>query len=404
MDYYDIVIVGGGAVGLSLLGSLLKKTDLKVLILESRAASNSDQTESKNLNMNQDRFIVLSNSTRKFYQHLGCWQAIEEHCAPIESIEVSAQGQYGTSELKATHITAPALGYVISLYQLEKTLEETLEITLDSLSACLAMGARLVKGEFIETQWQITYTQNGLLKTLNTQCLIGADGKDSLVRTQNQIGITTKSYGHQAIIGTVRVQKKTNQAFERFLSNGAIAFLPLKNQRAVFIWTLPDNEAQAFFQKTESECLIALQAAFGYRLGKLSDLQAKKIFPLNMMRADCQGKPAEKLLLMGSAALSLHPIGAQGLNLSLRNIHLLAQLIDAQKQDTFFCFTTLIQQYLEKIEDDQAHTIWITDKLASYVSGGPFPLPLRALGIVLFDSLPPLKRAFTNLNTGLGVI
>lgn len=393
MDVYDIVIVGGGAVGLSLLRSLSKMPDLKVLVLESRAISNCDPLSASN----QDRFIVLSNSTRKFFQELGCFDVVHTHCTPIDTIEVSAQGQYGTSQLKASDLKTAALGYVISLYQLEKILET--DLSQDSL----CMGAKLTQCEWVDNEWLITYTQNSQIKTIQSKCLIGADGQHSLVRTQNQIDLKTKTYGHQALIGTVNVQSHTYPAFERFLKKGAIAFLPLKDQRAVFIWTVPEDEAQQLFQKEEAEFLNILQDCFGYRLGKLSNLQGKKVFPLTMTQADVQGKAYQSLLLMGTSALSLHPIGAQGLNLSLRNIGLLAKLLNEQK-DCTLCFKKLIQQYLEKIQQDQKQTIWMTDKLASYVSGGPFPLPLRALGILLFDGISPLKKMFTHLNTGLGVI
>lgn len=387
-DHYDIVIVGGGAVGLSLLHSLSnlpRQPFFKILVLESR----------KSANLAQDRFIVLSDSSRKFYQNLGYWQAIYCHCTPIESIQVSVQGQYGTSLLTANDMADTALGYVISLNQLE---------TILAKNEAVSIGSRLVDCTYQEDIWQITYTQDEQIKRITTQWLIGADGQDSLVRVKNNIGLIKKAYGHQAIIGTVNTCGHANQAFERILAKGAIAFLPLPDKRAVFIWTLPDGQAREWFEKTDDELLNLLQKEFGYRLGILSDLQSKKIFPLHMMQAQYQGKANEKLLLMGTAALSLHPIGAQGLNLSLRNIHSLIALIQAQLYNQSVSIQTVIQQYLELVQTDQFQTGWITDKLASYVAGGPFPKPVRALGLILFDSIPPLRRVFTRMNMGLGVL
>lgn len=389
MDHYDIVIVGGGAVGLSLLYSL--SAFFKILVLESR----------KNIPVSQDRFIVLSNSSRKFYQNLALWQAIEPHCSAIESIEVSVQGEYGTSVLKTNNTLHPAMGYVISLH----TLEAILSHTLDNRSLNIGIGARLTECYYQENTWKIEYIQNEMVKKVTAQCLIGADGQDSLVRIKNNIGLTKKSYNHQAIIGTVTTQGHAGQAFERLLAKGAIAFLPLADKRAVFIWTLPDNYAKAWFEKPDEALLNILQNEFGYRLGKLSDLQCKKIFPLNMTQADLQGKAYQKLLLMGTAALSLHPIGAQGLNLSLRNIQSFVNLIQMQlHHEASVNIEKLIQDYLEGVGSDQFQTQWMTDTLATYVAGGPFPKSIRALGVTLFDSLSPLKNAFTRMNMGLGVL
>lgn len=391
VEHYDIVIVGGGAVGLSLLHSLSRF--FKILVLESR----------KSLPLSQDRFIVLSDSSRKFYQNLALWQAIAPHCTPIERIEVSVQGEYGTSSLNTNNTAYPAMGYVISLHQLEAILLNN----IDNLNLQISIGSRLTECEYQDNIWKIDYIQNETVQKITAHCLIGADGQDSLVRLKNNIGLTKKSYNHQAIIGTVSTQGHGCQAFERILAKGAIAFLPLPDKRAVFIWTLPDNQAQAWFEESDEALLNLLQNEFGYRVGKLSDLQFKKIFPLNMTQADLQGRSTQKLLLMGTAALSLHPIGAQGLNLSLRNIQGFVKLIQRQLHvdpEKSLNIEKLIQDYLMLVHNDQVQTQWITDALASYVAGGPFPKSVRALGVTLFDSLSPLKKAFTQMNMGLGVL
>lgn len=377
--HYDIVIVGGGAVGLSLFGCLSKVKNLKILVLDSRR------------DLNQDRFIVLSEVSRQLYKRLGCWPVIEKECVPISAIQVSMQGQYGTSVLKADQIGCSALGYVIALSQLEK-----------ALASPLVQNARLIECYF-NHKWQLKYEQNSVVNHITSDCLIGTDGQNSVVRTQNKIPLITKEYGHQALMGTVSVQVDSPYAFERFLKKGAIAFLPLKNKRAVFIWTLANEQALALFQETDQALLNLLQAEFGYRLGKLSDLQSKKIFPLNMTQAQCQGKPDRNLLLMGAAALNLHPIGAQGLNLSLKTIEILSRLFKDQENQPVYCFERLIQAYLEAIGPHQLQARWMTDKLASYVSGGPFPLPLRGLGMMIFNTLPFLKKTFTKVNAGLGL-
>jgi 2-octaprenyl-6-methoxyphenol hydroxylase len=384
--HYDIVIVGGGAVGLSLLWSLSKTKPLKILLLESKEQANLNLSADSILN--QDRFIVLSDSSRRFFQFLGCWQAIEAHSTPISAIELSVQGQYGTSTLKADDLKVPALGYVVSLYQLENSLE----------SGCsdqnLMRGASLVECTY-DNHWHLTYTQNSKNHSITSDYLIGADGQDSQVRIQNQIELKIKEYGHQAIIGSVQVENSSHQAYERFLDKGAIAFLPLNNHRAVFIWTLPDNEAHILFKKEDPDFLNHLQNEIGYRLGRLSKLQNKKRFPLTMSEAQIQGIAHKKMLLMGAAALNLHPIGAQGLNLSLRTIKGLTQLMQTDAR--------WIEHYLEAIRVDQFQIRWMTDALASYVSGGPFPLILRGLGLSIFDHVPFLKRTFTKISTGLGV-
>ena len=149
---------------------------------------------------------------------------------------------------------------------------------------------------------------------------------------------------------------------------------------------------------TDKAFLSACQEALGSSYGKLKGLGKRMVLPLSMQVAKKQ--TSHRFLLMGNAAHSLHPIAAQGLNLSLRDIwQLKKQLTGKSIQD--LGNNAFLEVYSKARQGDQGRIIFATDKIAKYLSGGPLPMSLRALGVSLFDSFSPAKKLFTRYSMGL---
>jgi 2-octaprenyl-6-methoxyphenol hydroxylase len=230
--------------------------------------------------------------------------------------------------------------------------------------------------------------------------LIAADGASSTLREEQGISVNTKNYNHFAVLTNVKLEASHPfRAYERFLAQGAIALLPWQNNLATCVWTTQHEQAQFLLSLTDEEFIAACQAEFGFRMGKITQVGKRNCFPLQMTIASVQS--SARFLVMGNAAHSLHPIAAQGLNLSLRDIWQVRNQALHLNNKADLGSEDFIAEYHQARSHDQNRIIFATDKIARFMSGGPLPSWLRACGITLFDCVNPLKQLFTRFSMGL---
>jgi len=248
--------------------------------------------------------------------------------------------------------------------------------------------------------WELTIAKVQESLAIKTRLLVAADGIDSMLRKALAITVNKTEYGHFAVMSNIeRSGVSPFTAFERFMSQGAIALLPWQNNMATCVMTVPMEQAQLLMAMSDKEYLTACQDALGRRQGRLIGLGRRICLPLTMQIASQQ--ISNRFLLMGNAAHSLHPIAAQGLNLSLRDIWQLRNQIRMSKTLIDVGSIHFLETYTQARTNDQSRIIFATDKIAKYMSGGPLPMRLRALGITLFDSFVPVKKMFTRISMGL---
>ena len=156
-------------------------------------------------------------------------------------------------------------------------------------------------------------------RTLTASYIIGADGTHSTVRRLLQISADTLDYQQSALVTMTQLKRPHHHiAYERFQKQGAIAMLPLSDEKTATIWTDSTENIAALMKLSEQEFIDQLQKQFGYRLGKLLQTGQRHHYPLHHLTAarTCQ----QRILLIGNAAHTLHPIAAQGFNLALAEI------------------------------------------------------------------------------------
>ncbi|MBS0287201.1 MAG: FAD-dependent monooxygenase [Proteobacteria bacterium] len=381
---YDAVIVGGGAVGLSL-ALALGQQQYRVLIIEKK-------NESVVVDDFQARTIALSYASKRIYECLHIWEDLSLKAVPISQVVVSVKGHYGRSSLKTDD--HEALGYVVGANVIESVLTQHL-VTQPTVE--ILRPGEILQRECTQSSWQLTV--RGKHQPIACKLLVAADGIHSQLRQEQQISTKLMDYNHFAVLANLEMPQMAQEtAIERFLPNGAIALLPWKNKAFTCVWTTSQQEALALKNMPEQDFISCCQEQLGKRLGKIVRVSERLAFPLTMNVAAQQS--GSRFLLMGNAAHNLHPIAAQGLNLSLRDVwQIRSQLIKA-KEPLDIGAQSFLQSYVNERKSDQHQIIFATDKIANFMSSQRIPAPFRALGITLFDSIKPLKEQFTQRAMG----
>jgi 2-octaprenyl-6-methoxyphenol hydroxylase len=209
------------------------------------------------------------------------------------------------------------------------------------------------------------------------------------VRALCGIGTEDVDYAQTLFVGSVLPQRPLDGlAYERFSDSGPVALLPLAERRAGLVLSVPSSEAPAVAALDDAAFLALAQQRFGWRAGRFSRPGRRSSHAIR--RVVARSLVAPRCVLVGNAAQTLHPIGAQGFNLGLRDALTLAQLlIDAQRRGADTGDEALLQQYAALRREDREGTMAFSDGLVRLACNPAAVLtPLRSLGLLLLDGLP----------------
>jgi ubiquinone biosynthesis UbiH/UbiF/VisC/COQ6 family hydroxylase len=216
----------------------------------------------------------------------------------------------------------------------------------------------------------------------------------------------SKAYNHSAIIANISLDQAHNKvAYERFTDQGPMALLPLKDfnnsHRCALVWTQPTDQAQQLMAVDDSAFLEALQARFGHRLGSFKQVGERVSYPLALTTSEEQVR--RRLVVVGNAAHSLHPVAGQGFNLSLRDIDCLAQCLKEQPQITDVGALEPLLGYQKQRDSDQRNTLTVTDNLSKLFGLTSPAIALgRNSGLLMMDLVPTLRKQFAHFGMGTG--
>lgn len=392
-EQYDLIIIGGGPVGVSLCLALAN-LPIRIAVIEAKAINYHSPTPS------DQRSIALSYASFKIFSNLGLKQDLLLNSTPIYNIHVSDQGRFGSTLFSAKESQVPALGYVISFDAINQLLGQHLHHCRNVNLFSPAQIIDVSKNQ--DNLWQINIKHNNQLVSIKSHFIVAADGNNSTIRQQQQIPIIEKDYPQTAILTKLSLKHAhLNTAYERFTRDGAVALLPLNDLSASIVWTMPHSRAKQMMSMTDDLFLYNLQQTFGFRLGQFTEAGTRKCFPLKMIIAKQQIKSG--LLLLGNAAQSLHPIAAQGFNLALKHVAFLADAISkAHIEKIDITDNYLIENYLNIIDKDRQHIINFTHYLTKIFGNDYFLVnSIRDSGLLLLDLLPISKKIFTKKCMGL---
>lgn len=385
---FDIAIIGGGLVGASLAVGL-SQSGRRVALLE--AAPPPDTAASWD-----ERCIAINHASRGIFAELGVWDELLPVAAPILSTHISEQGRFGVARFTAQEAGLEALGYNLPLRAIGRTLW-TRMLALDRTQ--LYCPARL---QDLHIEAESVQLQLADQRCLRARLVVAADGAGSKVRELLGIGVQRRDYEQSAIVTAVRVTRDHQGcAYERFTPDGPIALLPKTREAKTcsLIWTTPTPQVRQRLDWSAAEFLAQAQEAFGERLGRFVELGARQAHPLQ--RVLSEQLRAARVLFIGNAAQTLHPVAAQGFNLGLRDVAALSELLREGGGDPGS--NELLSEYEARRTRDRARTADFTDHLVRLFSNRvPGLRGLRHLGLLGLDLAPPLKQAVLRQNLGLG--
>lgn len=386
ISHYDIIIVGGGLVGM-ILAHALRGHGLHLAIVDARPLPTHSLS-------NDGRSLALSYSSQQILAALEVWPALAKFATSIHSIHVSRQGVFAKTRMHASTLNLPALGYVVPANILANQVAKQVVAIPELTVYAPAMVQNLaVKPKSAH----LTIVQNGQTRTLSARLIIAADGSQSTLAQQLHIHQEQYNYQQTAIVSTITVGvPHNNRAYERFTPQGVLALLPVRTHEFGVVWTTCNDQAQHLLALTPNEYLRELQKNIGQYWGTHVTLGERTSYPLTAQCAYEQIRP--RVVILGNAAHTVHPVAAQGLNLALRAVAWLAETLLHAEDD--IGDLTVLRQYLQQVENDQQFVQGATHGLAEMTSAINFN-PLWNLGLGLFDKLPGVKRLFMRHAAGI---
>ncbi len=380
---FDIVIAGGGLVGATL-AVALDSAGLRVAVVEAFAPSPAQPSF-------DDRATALSRSSRDILATLDLWQHLEAPC-PIESIRVSDRGRFGATRLDSARHGVEAFGYVVE----NREIGDVLWNALSAGDVEVACPARVAAVEEHEDAIAVAVTDDAGTRRLHAALLVVAEGAGSTTRDKLMTRVEREDYGRTGLVANIATeQHHAHRAWERFTPDGPLAVLPLSGGRCNVVWSLPSSMAEAL-RDDESAYVAALQEAFGFRLGRILRAGARHAYPLT--RTSARPLYGARWVLVGNAANAVHPVAGQGLNLGLRDVAALAELIvDARDE----LDGDVLSRYTQWRAPDHRRVLTMTDSLARVFANPAAPVGLlRDAALVAMQVLPPARRWFARRGMG----
>lgn len=381
----DVLIAGGGMTG-NALALALAGSSLRTLTVEAIAGAgvNSD-----------DRSLTLSHSSRRLFEGLGVWDALTG-CAPasIHEIQVSdSNARVGVVHLRAHDLSVDALGYVFE----NRCVAATVGQQLVQKGVPMMAPARVIAYVDCGTHLRVSVESGGTVEQIDCRLLVASDGTQSSVRSLAHIPARTIDYGQTAIVARIHPERpEPHIAFERFTPAGPIAILPRSGGATGLVLSVARDDATTLCAAPE-EVLALVQKRFGPRLGRLLDLGPTHAFPLRQVRAAAMTAP--RVALIGNAAHTLHPVAGQGLNLGLRDVAVLAELLETATDPGA---RDLLATYERRRRGDVWLTAAFTHSLVKTFSAESRLFALgRGAGLLIVDALPSLKGALARQSMGL---
>jgi 2-octaprenyl-6-methoxyphenol hydroxylase len=363
-----VLIVGAGPVG-AVCALALQQQGIDARVLEAQPEDARADT----------RTLALSHGARLILDRLGVWDTLED-VTPIGRIHISQRGALGVARLSADEANVPALGYVLPYASLTMVLKRALA----DASVAVEYGAAVAR---IESGSDMATLHAADGSTRTAPLVVVADGGRGEAAPKPKF---ERDYNQTAVVCEVQTElPHANQAYERFTPEGPAALLP-KGDRYALVWTARQEEAERIAQLADDEFLAALYRHFGGRQGLFLSASPRKTFPLKLAYSGSEA--ADRVVRIGNAAQTLHPVAGQGFNIGLRDAWELASLCGDTPAGEIGS-AAMLRAYARGRRVDVLGGVGFTDFLVRVFSNDIAPLRhARGLGLLALEVLPPLKR------------
>ena len=380
--HYDVIVVGAGMVGAAL-ALALGRQELKVALVDAHAPQLEWPQDDYDI-----RVSAITRASQHLFESLGAWPLMQaERISPYRDMHVWDAGGDGVIHFDSADIGEPDLGHIIEN-----------RVIVKGLHTCLAAQQNVTPFWPVQPKaMTLSEAEASLLLTdgteLTARLLVGADGARSWIRKQAGISVKGWDYDQVALVTWVKPELFHQEtAWQRFLSTGPLAFLPLTEGYCSIVWsTAPEHAAQ--LQAMEADRFAQeLQAAFENKLGVIESVGPRAMFPLRSF--ETQNYILPRLALVGDAAHTIHPLAGQGVNLGLADMASLLQVVTAaQQQQRDIGTEKTLRRYERWRRADNRSMLIAMDGFKRLFSTDQSGLRwVRNLGLKLTDQALPLKR------------
>ena len=378
MKKFDVIIVGGGMIGLSLVVELSKKMNLSVAIID---PNDCNPTINDSFHT---RVSAITPSTQDFLSSINVWDKIQRKKG-FSATKVWDQNSHGHLNFYAKDEGIEYLGYIVENDLIQSALFNAIDQSKVSM-----INAKLVGF----TKTDIGYTvnlENG--ESHSCKLLVGADGSQSKVRDLAEIQVTEHDYQQKAIIANIVSEKPLmNTTWQRFLSDSILAILPLSNHQASIVWSCKEALANELEAKDKTIFNKMLSEASEYQFGVLELESSKKSFPLVSRTA--KEYVRANLALIGDAAHNIHPLAGQGANLGFSDVIELSKQLVENNDKLLGDFHVLRKYARARRLDNELMSKTMTGLDWIYKENNEPIRWLRGYGMNLIDETPILKSFF----------
>ncbi|MDQ6993501.1 MAG: FAD-dependent monooxygenase [Mariprofundus sp.] len=393
-DTFDVVIVGGGAVGVTL-ALQLEQLDYRVAVVELvRPSFSSSEPE---------RVIALNYGSRAHLEKIGLWKQLETSgVGNIRNIVVSEAGNRGRASLKVSELPELSdFGYVVEMGLLLEPMYQALQASSVTIFSPATVETLFNGDKGVDIKLRLGDSEQWLHAAL----LVGADGTNSQIRRMAKIAVCGWDYNRFGVVASVTCsQRHVDVAYECFRHAGPLAFLPLADGRFSIVWAVTPAEASQLMAMDDECFLSTLRRAVGtqvlQQLDSFTAVSKRALFPLELTIA--KKYTVGRIALVGNAAHTIHPVAGQGMNLGLRDVDDLVAVLDSPLGRTDPGQKIVLQAYSEKRRADVLAVVGFTESmLHTFASRLPVLKWLRGWGLDKLVSMPKLKALLLRQASGL---
>ncbi len=391
---FDIVIVGGGIVGTTLACSLAQSNqDIKIALVEAREPKFEDLKE----NIFDIRVSAITRASQRICNDIDVWSKIEsKRLCQFTDMHVWDDTGVGEIHFDSAEIGEPYLGHIIENSVILSSLYQGMS---DYQNITLLSPVKISNINYLDTQAEIEFHDN---KKLSTRLIIAADGSQSWLRQQAGIIVRGWDYPQDALVTWVKTeQQHQHTAWQRFMPDGPLAFLPLQNGYSSIVWSTTPEHVQQLLQFSDKDFRAALTNAFSNTLGQVIENGPRARFPLRYFVTENYIKP--RLALIGDAAHTMHPLAGQGVNVGLQDVAAMTSILsDANSRNKDLGATPTLRQYERSRRAENTPMLATVNGFQRlFGSDDPVLSWARNTGMKLGHNIPILKNQIMRQAMGL---
>ncbi len=388
---YDIIIVGAGMVGATL-ACALGQQGFRIALIEAIKPDFNWPVDSTD-----QRVSAITVASQKIFESIGVWESMtQQRVSPYQEMRVwDATGQ-GAIHFDSADLGVPLLGHIVE----NRVTVFALHQQLESLKDVRFFMPETITGFEVDDDNAQVLLDNG--QTLTAKLVVAADGSRSKLRELAGIETTGWSYHQHGLVAQITTSKSHQEtAWQRFMPDGPLAFLPLSDGSSSIVWSTTPEHAEELLALDDVAFLDELQQTFGDSLGRMLACGPRAAFPLRMQHAKTYTQP--RLALLGDAAHTVHPLAGQGVNLGLADAASLAEvLVSARQQRQDIGLHKVLRRYERWRKGENLAMIATMDGFKRlFGSTKPALKWLRNIGLDLTNTTPPLKNLIMRQAMGL---